>query len=88
MCFNGGQAVGASLVGAHECIANSYRGCVIIHFSSADCADDADYSFLLYPIGYNLSASSAQSADEELNGGIFDTASRMHSRPLSEGGHN
>ena len=47
------------------------RDCVIIHFSSADCADDADYSFLLYPIGYNLSASSA---DEELNGGIFDTA--------------
>ena len=50
------------------------RDCVIIHFSSADCADDADYSFLLYPIGYNLSASSASSADEELNGGIFDTA--------------
>ena len=35
------------------------------------------FAFLLYPIGYNLSASSAQSADEELNGGIFDTASAI-----------
>ena len=49
--------------------------CTSTLFSSADCADDADYPFLLYPIGYNLSASSASSADEELDGGIFDTAS-------------
>ena len=41
------------------------------------------FAFLLYPIGYNLSASSAQSADEELNGGIFDTPSQTHSKPLS-----
>ena len=58
-------------MGAHKRIANLYRGCVKINFLDADDADDADFSWLLYPIGYNLSASSA---DEELNGGIFDTA--------------
>ena len=44
MCFNGGQAVGASLVGAHECIADLYRRVVIINFLDADDADDADFS--------------------------------------------
>ena len=36
------------------------RECVIINFLDADDADDADFSGLLYPIGYNLSALSAK----------------------------
>ena len=47
------------------------RGCVIIYFSSADDADDADFLLFLYPIGYNLSALSASSADEKLNNDIL-----------------